>query len=278
MPVPPPVQPAFAASSGGLVTFHDADDAMTPDKLEVQVGHLLANPGVGVVMGEQEVIVEPGSELPFWVEGSSAQAAVPTRPAEVSDGPDVHVMTMLLRREIFVQVGPFDESIRPAEDIDWAMRAVEADIEIAKLSRCCCDGECIRRASPRTWPLCAPACSAPSRPGSSASALAPPAERAGAVHGQLPDAVQAPEAAREGDEATGAWRAGVEVAQAPVAVLRLAARRACAGARGADRRREGGGARAGWWEARDQSGEGGLGNGERRTPRAGSPVPRRWRR
>ncbi|HWA53606.1 MAG TPA: hypothetical protein VG816_05475, partial [Solirubrobacterales bacterium] len=26
-------------------------------------------------------------------------------------------------------------SIRPAEDIDWAMRAVEAEIEIAKLSR-----------------------------------------------------------------------------------------------------------------------------------------------
>jgi glycosyltransferase involved in cell wall biosynthesis len=125
----------FAASSGDLVTFHDADDTMTPDKLEVQVGHLLANPGVVVVMGEQEVIVEPGSELPFWVEGSSAQAAVPTRPPEVSDGPDVHVMTMLLRREVFEQVGPFDESIRPAEDIDWAMRAVEADVEIAKLSR-----------------------------------------------------------------------------------------------------------------------------------------------
>lgn len=126
----------FAASTGELVTFHDADDAMTPDKLAIQVGHLLANPGVGIVMGEQEVIVEPGSKLPFWVEGSSAQSEVPTRPAGVSDDdPPVHAMTMLMRREVFDLVGPFDEGVRPAEDIDWALRAIEADVEIAKLPR-----------------------------------------------------------------------------------------------------------------------------------------------
>ena len=42
---------------------------MTPDKLAVQVGHLLDNPGVGCVLAEQELLVEPGAELPFWVEG-----------------------------------------------------------------------------------------------------------------------------------------------------------------------------------------------------------------
>ena len=43
---------------------------MTPDKLAVQVGHLLDNPGVGCVLAEQELLIEAGAELPFWVEGT----------------------------------------------------------------------------------------------------------------------------------------------------------------------------------------------------------------
>lgn len=125
----------FAASTGELITFHDADDVMVPDKLEVQVECLLADDGIGVVMGEQEVVVEQGSVLPFWVKGSSAQEAVPTRPPEHSDGPLIHPMTMLMRREIFERVGPFDAAICPAEDIDWALRSVELGVETARLPR-----------------------------------------------------------------------------------------------------------------------------------------------
>src|SRR4051812_7319537 len=37
----------FAASRGEFIAFHDSDDLMTPDKLAVQVSHMLENPGVG---------------------------------------------------------------------------------------------------------------------------------------------------------------------------------------------------------------------------------------
>ncbi len=123
----------FAAARGELIAFHDADDAMAPDKLEVQAGHLLAHPGVGCVLAEQELLVEPGTELPFWVEGSSVPTIMPPRPPELADEPLVHPMTMVVRRAAFELVGSFDESLRMAEDFDWMLRASEAGVEIARL-------------------------------------------------------------------------------------------------------------------------------------------------
>lgn len=124
----------FAASRGEFVAFHDSDDAMTPDKLAVQVGHLLDNPRAGCVLAEQALLVEPGAELPFWVEGSKVETVMPPRPLELKDEPLVHPMTMVLRRTAFEQVGGFDESMRAAEDFDWMLRAAEEEIEIARLS------------------------------------------------------------------------------------------------------------------------------------------------
>jgi glycosyltransferase involved in cell wall biosynthesis len=123
----------FAACSGEIIAFHDSDDAMTPDKLEVEVGHLLDNPGVGCVLAEQELIIEKGAELPFWVEGSKAPTVMPAKPPELADEPDVHPMTMVVRREVFERVGGFDETMRAAEDFDWMLRASEAGVEIARL-------------------------------------------------------------------------------------------------------------------------------------------------
>lgn len=124
----------FAATSGEFVAFHDSDDAMTPDKLEVQVGHMLENPSVGCVLAEQELVMEPGAELPFWAEGSKVPTVMPLRPPELANEPVVHPMTMVLRREVFESVGGFDESLRPAEDFDWMLRASEQGVEIARLS------------------------------------------------------------------------------------------------------------------------------------------------
>jgi glycosyltransferase involved in cell wall biosynthesis len=124
----------FAASRGEFVAFHDSDDLMTPDKLAVQVGHMLEHPGVGCVLAEQELIVEEGAELPFWVEGTKVETVMPPRPPELEDEPMVHPMTMVVRRETFERVGGFDESMRAAEDFDWMLRAAEQEVEIARLS------------------------------------------------------------------------------------------------------------------------------------------------
>ncbi|HEV7399701.1 MAG TPA: glycosyltransferase family A protein [Solirubrobacterales bacterium] len=123
-----------AVASGEFLAFHDSDDTMTPDKLAVQVARMLDDPGTGCVLAEQELLVEPGAELPFWVEGSKVPTAMPPRPPELADEPMVHPMTMVVRREVFARVGPFDESMRAAEDFDWMLRATEAEVEIARLS------------------------------------------------------------------------------------------------------------------------------------------------
>jgi glycosyltransferase involved in cell wall biosynthesis len=125
----------FAASRGEFVAFHDSDDVMTPDKLAVQVGHMLGNPSVSCVLAEQELIREEGAELPFWVEGTNVETVMPPRPPELEDEPMVHPMTMVVRRETFEQVGNFDESMRAAEDFDWMLRAAEEGVEIARLSQ-----------------------------------------------------------------------------------------------------------------------------------------------
>jgi glycosyltransferase involved in cell wall biosynthesis len=125
----------FAASRGELIAFHDSDDVMTPDKLAVQVGHLLENPSVDCVLAEQELLIEPGAELPFWVAGAKVETVMPPRPRELADEPRVHPMTMVLRRGTFERVGDFDESMRAAEDLDWMLRAAEEQIEIARLSK-----------------------------------------------------------------------------------------------------------------------------------------------
>jgi glycosyltransferase involved in cell wall biosynthesis len=124
----------FAAATGEFVAFHDSDDTMTPDKLAVQIGYLRKNPTVGCVLAEQEVLVEPGAELPFWIEGSEVPTVMPPRPPEFEDEPMVHPMTMVVSRAVFKRVGGFDESMRAAEDFDWMLRASEAEVEIARLS------------------------------------------------------------------------------------------------------------------------------------------------
>ncbi len=124
----------FAASEGELVAFHDADDLMTPDKLAVQVA-AISDPAIGCVLAEQELLIEEDAELPFWVAGSKVPTVMPAKPDELADEPDVHPMTMLVRREVFERVGGFDEEMRAAEDFDWMLRAAEAGVEFARLPR-----------------------------------------------------------------------------------------------------------------------------------------------
>lgn len=125
----------FAASRGEFVAFHDADDTMLPEKLSVQVGEMLADPAIGCVLAQQELLVEEGAELPFWAEGSQVPTVMPARPEELAGEPDVHTMTMVVRRRAFERVGGFDEELRAAEDVDWMLRAAEAGVELARLPR-----------------------------------------------------------------------------------------------------------------------------------------------
>lgn len=108
-----------AAGTGELVAFLDADDAMLPRRLEVQIGHLLANPEIGYVLAMQETFVEDGAPLPFWARGEAAT---------------IYPMSMVLSRRLFEEMGGFDaELLGGNDDADLLMRLSEAGVPFARL-------------------------------------------------------------------------------------------------------------------------------------------------
>jgi len=122
----------FAICTGDLLAFHDSDDLMEPRKLELQASYLASHPGCGCVVGRQRVKIEDGSKKPFWARGKILR--LNNALGEQTSPPDgegsAHTMTMLVRREAFLVVGPFDEEMRMAEDIDWIFRALELGIGV----------------------------------------------------------------------------------------------------------------------------------------------------
>jgi glycosyltransferase involved in cell wall biosynthesis len=132
-----------AIAAGEYLSFHDADDLMTPDKLSTQIGFLEGHPECGCVLARQRLLLEDGAPMPFWVRGER----VPDDPT-AGRGPggeeQPHTITMVVRREAFDAVGPFDEAMRIAQDIDWFFRAHEAGIGVEVLD----DVLLIRRVHP----------------------------------------------------------------------------------------------------------------------------------
>ncbi len=122
-------------AQGRYIALLDSDDEWLPEKTERQIALLQANPDLGMVLCDvrcvdaagatieivrrRDVIREDGPAL-RWVLGSPALA-----PASA-----------MLRREVYEDIGGFDESLRTAEDIDfhlrvarrWPMGVVEAPL------------------------------------------------------------------------------------------------------------------------------------------------------
>jgi len=111
------------ASRGELLAFLDADDRW-PAKLERQVGHLLAHPDTDVVLGRQELLLEPGAPLPRWVDREGGVEAV---------NGSAHPLTLVTWRSIWDRVGPFSRAVANSEDTDWLLRAGELRMRITVL-------------------------------------------------------------------------------------------------------------------------------------------------
>jgi glycosyltransferase involved in cell wall biosynthesis len=103
-------------ATGDWVAFLDADDVWMPQKTSCQLKVFAAHHDAGIIWGESRL---------FW--GATPDDAInegmiePARPMYL-------LQSMLFRRPVLAQVGPFDPALRLGEDVDWLLRAVEQGV------------------------------------------------------------------------------------------------------------------------------------------------------
>jgi glycosyltransferase involved in cell wall biosynthesis len=107
---------------GELLAFLDADDLWTVDKLDRQIASLERADG-DMIFANVEEFISP-DRLP-GLEGQ-------VKPHSVSLT-GVSIITLLVRREDFDKVGPFDARWHVGEFLDWYARAVDLGLKSAIL-------------------------------------------------------------------------------------------------------------------------------------------------
>ncbi|MCP2727283.1 glycosyltransferase family 2 protein [Limnofasciculus baicalensis] len=107
-------------AKGEIITFLDADDLWSQNKLQLQVGYLGENPSLEVVIGSTQFM-----ELTLGDEGQKF--------VEIGE-PRIflNLGSAIFRKSVFDRVGLFDTTLRYSEDVDWFNRARESTISILK--------------------------------------------------------------------------------------------------------------------------------------------------
>lgn len=103
----------ISMSSGGFLSFLDADDIWTPKKLEHQMS-AMDDPEIDMVFGQIEQFYSP--------ELNKQQGTVGVMPG-YSKG------TLLIRRQSFSRAGAFNEQFQLGDFIEWYLRAAELGLK-----------------------------------------------------------------------------------------------------------------------------------------------------
>ena len=113
----------IAVAKGACIGILDADDMMKPKRIEKQVAAVEG--GSDFVLTLEELLVEPGVEMPEFFTA---------RRAPISDRDDLWLTSsVLVTREAIERLGPYDESLRYGEDVDFVLRAFDAALKIEML-------------------------------------------------------------------------------------------------------------------------------------------------
>jgi glycosyltransferase involved in cell wall biosynthesis len=104
---------------GEFISFIDADDLWTPDKLEAQLNALQEYPEVTVAYSWTDFIDEGGNSLGYGIHRTVNGYVFPNLLTFYFIGSGSNA---LIRKQVFDEVGGFDESLTSAEDLDMFLR------------------------------------------------------------------------------------------------------------------------------------------------------------
>jgi glycosyltransferase involved in cell wall biosynthesis len=108
----------IAAAKGDLVAFLSHDDSWTPDKLRLQVEHMLAIPQLRYTVARVKFFLSQGMAPPA---GFRVNLLVGDHVAYIME-------TLVARKPVFNEVGTFNTQLTTGEDVDWFSRAKDAAV------------------------------------------------------------------------------------------------------------------------------------------------------
>ena len=133
----------IAEAKGEWIAFLDGDDAWLPWRLESQMRALAMFPDAAMICGD--VVADWNRNIPAPTTTGERCSDIALR--EFVDGNQVSTSAVLVRREVLLKAGAFDERFRGPEDYDLWMR-VAADGRIVKMDAV------VARYRPRLGSLC----------------------------------------------------------------------------------------------------------------------------
>ena len=108
---------ALKQARGEFIAFLDSDDTWTPDKIEIQLKHLEANPNVALVCGS---LVTRRNNAPFDTAGGPSTAGLAGFSYNwLLDRSFIFCSSVMVRREVIDDVGLFDEDPEMVSSEDW---------------------------------------------------------------------------------------------------------------------------------------------------------------
>lgn len=104
-----------------LIAFIDADDKWFSDKLACHINHFNVNADLGISFARVEFLTPDGKHT-GQISSSRLSQLQPQH--FLYENPTITVSNLVVRREIFQEIGNFDQKMNYAEDLDFLLRVV----------------------------------------------------------------------------------------------------------------------------------------------------------
>lgn len=119
-------------SNSEYIAFIDADDKWTPDNLKSHLEHLQNNPNLGISYGKVEFLEPDGNHTGKIARGRLTKL----QPQHfLYENPTMTVSNIVVRRQVFQEIGCFDCSMSYSEDLELLFRVACSHWKIEGINR-----------------------------------------------------------------------------------------------------------------------------------------------